>query len=165
MAYILYGTRPLIFCANPRTGSTAMAQALQGLGAELTGPGHHGQPRFIPEDAVVFQEVRDHLEVINSFWWKSRPTGDFSKLVRLVCRGEYAHLGCPRMYERQGITHTIDYHRLTVEFRLVCNLAGVAPPKLVRTPSRTQRQMFTTQLAQQVRETYAEELREFNFVS
>lgn len=165
MSYIINGTRPLIFCANPRTGSTAIAKALKYIGAQVTESGHHGPPRFIPDNAIVFQVVRHHLEVINSFWWKSKPTGNFESFVDLVCSGGYKQLAIP-MYGRPFITHTILYQDLPDSFEWVCMMAGIEPPDLQKTPSHTQliaREMFSPHLAQKVWDVYGEEMSKFGF--
>lgn len=165
MAYIITGTRPLVFCANPRTGSTAIAKALQSVGAQLTGS-HHGQPFYVPDNSVVFQVVRDHREVINSFWWKSKPGDNFEEFVNLVCSGGYKHIKVPKMYDRLGITHTIHYSDLPDSFEWICMMVGVDPPELMTTPTRTEKsakEMFSPHLKDKVRETFSEEIQEFGF--
>lgn len=165
MAYFINGDRPLIFVANPRTGSTAIAQALRFMGARKSGD-HHMQPFYIPPGAIVFQVVRHHREVLNSLWWRSKPTGNFENFLDLALSGMYDYVTVPRMYCRTGITHTIQYDNLEEGFRLVCEAAGVKAPELFRTPSRTKKteaEMFPPHLREQVREVYWEEMNEYNF--
>lgn len=162
MAYILNGDRPLIFCANPRTGSSAIASAMRFLGGRQDG-GHHDQPFYIPPRSIVFQVVRNHLEVINSFWWKSKPTGNFENFLDLVLSGRYPYIRTPRMYWRKT-THKILYDNIEEGFKWVCGMAGLESPGLHRTPSRTQGWAFQPHLEEQVREVYREEMIEYEWL-
>lgn len=162
MAYIIEGTNcHLIFCANVRTGSTATANALRKMGAQETGPGHHGQPRHIPPGSIVFQTVRCPFEVLTSLWFKGRPYGCFECFVFAACRGEYEWVTIP-MYNRLAITHNVKYNRLESEFRKLCKMAGVEPEPFKRTPSRTvwrADHMFSKYLRQPVIVTFGEEMK------
>lgn len=162
MAYLIQGTRPLIFVANPRTGSTAVANALTTMGAQVSG-NHHSQPFYIPDNAIVFQVVRNHFDVLNSFWWKSKPTGNFESFIGLTLSGGYEYIRVPKMYWRTGITHTIQYDSLAESFKWLCEMAGLKPMQLIRTPSRTKHTMFSLHVAQRVYETYEREMKEFGY--
>ncbi len=166
MAYILNtGHRPLIFCANPRTGSTAIADAMVRMGASQDG-GHHGQPFFIPDHSLVFQVARNHFDVINSFWFKSRPTGNFESFIDLVCDGGYPYLEPPKLYNRGGVTHTIMYHELPDSFEWVFGMVGLEAPELDKVHSRTRHSagtMFSPLLAKKVYDVFSEEMDDFGF--
>jgi len=165
MAYIVFGKRPLVFVANPRTGSTAVANALKTMGAQVSG-NHHSQPFYIPPGSIVFQVVRNHFDVLNSFWWKSKPTGNFERFIDLALAGGYEYIKVPRMYWRFGITHTIQYDSMVEDFKWLCGIVDLKPVPLLRTPSRTQRtaqDMFSPHIAQRVQEVYREEMEEFSW--
>ncbi len=165
MAYILEADRTLIFCANPRTGSTAVAAAMVLLGAREDG-GHHGQPFYIPPGAIVFQVVRHHREVLNSFWWRSKPTGNFENFLDLALDGRYPYIRTPKMYNRLGITHSIQYDELEEGFRFLCRMVGVEAPDLPRIPSKTRKhesEMFPPHLKEQVRDVYREEMDSYGY--
>jgi len=161
MAYIIEGTNcPLIFCANVRTGSTAIANAMMDMGARRLGE-HHDHPLYIPPDSIVFQTVRCPFEVFTSLWFKGRPYECFEHFVYAACRGEYTHVTIP-MYPRLAITHNVKYNRLEREFRKLCNMAGVEPEPMKRTPSRTpcnSDHMFSRYLRQLVLKTFGKEMK------
>ena len=160
MAYIIDGDRPLIFTANPRTGSTAVANALKTMGAQITGGSHHSQPLYVPPSAIVFQVVRNHFEVINSFWFKSKPTGNFESFIGLVTSGGYEYVRVPKMYWRP-VTHTVKYTDIDSGFKWVCNMAGLEPVEMSRTPTRTNvtaDEMFSKAMHDKVHEIYRDEI-------
>ena len=163
MAYLLNtGTRPLIFVANPRTGSTAMAKALEQMGATVDG-GHHTPPRYIPDDAVVFQVVRSHFDVLNSLWWKGKPGRTPAKFIDIVAAGKYEHARVP-YYRFSGVTHNVYYHNM-LSLDEVFYEVGLLPPLLERTPTRTEKPAFETFGAYEVskiRETYMDEMKSLN---
>ena len=160
MAYIIEGSCPLIFCANPRTGSASIANAFMEMGAERDGE-HHDPPSHVSDDAIVFQTVRLHFDVLNSLWWKGRPYGNFEQFVFAACAGQYQHVHIP-MYGRFDAPLFIRYNMLQRGFFDVCGRAGVEPVPLKRTPSRTMRptkEMFSAYLRQPVIETFGEEMK------
>ena len=160
MAYAVYGDKMLIFCANVRTGSTAIANALMEIGAKRD-VDHHSDPVFIPENAIVFQVVRCPFEVLNSLWWKAKPHGNFEKFIREACAGNYEHVKVP-MYWRTGITHTIYYAPdLQEPFDKICRMAGIEPPRLQRTLTRTAAtadEMFSDYLREMVLEAFGPDI-------
>lgn len=157
MSYILNGLRPLVFYANPRTGSTAIANALLEMGAQVDG-GHHAHPIHIPLGAIVMQTVRSHFEVLNSLWFKGRPGSDFPDFIQRACGGGYQYAKIP-MYNNEGVTHTLRYEHLEKDFRWACAQAGFRdPPLLEWVNSRTQGNLFTPALEDKVRDTWGEEM-------
>lgn len=163
MAYHIIGTKSLIFCANPRTGSTAVAKALRDMGATII-DGHHRPPRYIPSGAIVCQTVRSHWDVLNSLWFRGRPTGKFEHFIEAVCAGRYELATVP-MYQFKGITFNMRYETLQADFTQVCVSAGLNPPQLPVTPTRTSQPASETfkdsGLIRLVQKTYDNEMYKF----
>lgn len=135
MAYLIHGTRhPVIYCANPRTGSTAMAMTLQNMGCECISK-HHCEPPVdkIPNDCLIVESVRHHCDVFVSWWFWRNSSMAFPKYVRKIMQGEHGFLKANRLYDRFPMTNYIlRYETLEFEWQTLCSVAGIEYRPLLR---------------------------------
>jgi len=170
MAYALAGKkRSFYFMANPRTGSTSVANALTTMGAVPKGD-HHDDWDVILPDSIVAQTVRHHCDVLVSFWFKSQIGSDFTKFVEAVLGGEYYWLPSTGFYNRWGdkVNCILRYETLEYELNNALSCCGIPPVKLERTVTRRSsdvswQSLFSMSLYEKVADHYHAEMKEFGY--
>lgn len=170
MAYFIQGNRPVIFLANPRTGSTAIANVLLENGAEQFGSHHCGMPPT-PDNTLVVQTVRHHCDVLVSYWYKAQQGVKFDYFVNTVLDGENGHLRSDGFYSSWAGSlpnFVLLYENLDFEFENLCGIAGLPQMKIPRTPTRRPegvkwQTMFTTGLRDKVFERYHTEMELYGY--
>lgn len=143
---ILLLEHKLCFLAQPRTGSNAVARALEEqLGARSVGL-HHSLPSenrwCLPRDWMVVSTVRNHWDAVVS-WFCKRDTDwgcDFDGFLDLLANGglrgyvQRTPVGELELYWRYLplTTHLLRYERLQVDLDRVLALRGLGPCPLGR---------------------------------
>lgn len=169
MAYLIQGSkRPLVFLANPRTGSYSIADALLQLGAEKHG-GHHHTPNRIPPDSIIAHTIRHHCDVIVSYWFKGQIGVPLKEFVDTILSGGHGWIRPWELYGRWGDLPNFElrYTNLREDWFNLCDEAGVPRLELVRTvSSRPQvpwQEFFTTDLYERVYARYKDEMDQYGF--
>lgn len=170
MAYLIYGEKyPVVFLANPRTGSTSIREALLEHGAEQHGQ-HHSTPDMIPKDALVVQTVRHHCDVLVSYWYKSASGHPFHKFVNMVLDGHHRWLRADGFYSRWGDipNYILRYDTLDYEWANLCLCAGLPDIKLQRTHTKRPvgikwNLLFTPDLYDKVATRYKDEMELYGY--
>lgn len=168
MAYHIEGEKKhVVYCANPRTGSTALASTLMNMGAQQEN-GHHGQPLSVPPDALVVETVRHHCDVLVSYWYQKASAHQFEDFVDMVLAGEVAWLNPNAFYDKFDTNYILRYETLQYEFDNLCLNAGLPETKLLVKPSKRPRNMkwgtmFPTRLLNKVFDRYGEELERLGY--
>lgn len=170
MAYLIEGeNHPVVYCSNYRVGSTATADTLTSMGAVQL-ERHHKLPDGLPENAMVVQTVRNHFDVIASFYYKDDYLcGDFEDYVYMILDGEHPYLEPDAFYKRFGEwDYILSYNTLQLEFDTMCMYAGLPCTEIKRSKTRRPaskrwQDLFTTSLRDKVAERYGEELERIGY--
>lgn len=163
MAYHIEGSnRPVVYCANPRTGSTATGVTILNMGGYSDGQ-HHCPPVQVPENAIVAQTIRHHCDVIVSFWYKGGAGVPLEEYVDLILSGGHHYLGAHAFYKTFDAPYLLRYETLQFEFDTLCEIAGIKCTTLTVAPTKRPkgmkwRNLFTTNLFNKVYSRYAEEM-------
>ena len=161
MAYLIEGKNcPMIFCANYQTSSNPLAKTLMSMGAIRIGS-HHDPPKNIPIGAVVVQTVRNHFDVIVSFYYKDKQSCSFEDYVDTILEGDHLHLKPDGFYKRFGKwDYILTYNTLQFEFDILCMVVGLPCTKIdLRPANKRWQDLFAHDLQQKVVERYSEELK------
>lgn len=135
MAYVIEGTKyPVVYIANYRVGSTAMAATLLDLGATQINH-HHGLPSKDIPNALYVQTVRNHFDVFVSMWYKIGQRCSLQELIDRVLSGGDPYLKSDGFYNRFPCNYVLRYETLQHEFDVLCINAGLPVRKLKHDPS------------------------------
>lgn len=169
MAYTIQGSKhPVVFCANPRTGSTATANTLLSMGATKQGE-HHDPPETLEPETLVVETVRHHCDVFVSWWFWRNSSMAFPKFVRTIMNNEHGLLRAKRLYGRFDSNYILRYETLDFEWQVLCENAGLEQTKIERS-SNTKRPknikwqtLFPFSLKKEVYDMYGEEMEELGY--
>ena len=169
MAYFIEGNnKRVVYIANPRTGSTAVANALLAMGAESYG-GHHDDPKeeWLTEGTLVVMNIRHHCDVITSYWYSRSKGRPIAELVDIIVSGEHQRFPPEGLYTRYSNFY-LEHRTLQYEFDNMCLIAGLEETKLEQT--RTDRpedvtweSLFTPAMVKKVRDYYGEEMERLGY--
>ncbi len=180
MAYLIHGTKhPVVYCANYRTGSTAMAMTLLEMGAENLGK-HHDPPvveaqegnclvKKIPDNALIVEAVRHHCDVIVSWWMSKATMSCLPKFIRMVLDGCHPALSAIAFYNRFPMSNYIlRYETLEFEWETLCCNAGLEYRPLLVKPSKRPKDVkwqnvFPHTLRHEVCERYKDEMERLGY--
>jgi hypothetical protein len=171
MAYFIQGSRhPVVFLANPRTGSNAVANALQTMGGVAIGE-HHEEPDDYPDDALIVHTVRNHLDVLISYWIRKAKGYTFPEFIDIVISGEHPRFPPLMLYNNWNVkpNFILKYETLDYEFSNLCVCAGLPDIQLVRSknsvraPEQTIENMFTSDLMKKIINYYGTEMGELGY--
>jgi hypothetical protein len=170
MAYVIYGENcPIVFLANPRTGSTSIRNAIIQYGAEQQGQ-HHDPPTDIPKGAKVIQTIRHHCDVLVSFWYKAQRGNTLEQFIFKVIDGKYRWLRSEGFYNHWPvhIDVNMNYETLSSDWSKVCDMAGLPNIQLIPTYSKRPKKihwslLFTPELYNRVYDHYKEEMEKYNY--
>lgn len=171
MAYIFEGkNHVLVYLANYRVGSVATANTILNMGGTQHNA-HHGLLDVIPNDAVVVQTVRNHFDVLISFWCKDGCKISFDDYVQIVLDGNHEYLQPDAFYERYGEwNYIMQYDTLQHEWDQICLLCGIPqigldpnPKKKARPKTRTIKSLFDSHLTSIVTKRYGKELERIGY--
>ncbi len=169
MAYLIEGHKcPVVFLANPRTGSTSISNALMEMGASKQGK-HHSPASEIPFYSLVVHTVRHPCDLFVSMWYKSHTGTPFSEYIDEVINGSVCWFH-PNLFNKwpDKPNYVLRYETLQYEFEVLCYAAGLSPVKLKRTPSRRPsgikwQNMFSGKLFDKVYKRFQEEMEEYGY--
>ena len=170
MAYLIQGEHyPVVFLANPRTGSTAIAKTLMAMGAEKIGE-HHDEPDEYPEDALIVHTVRNHLDAIISYWAKRASGHKFADFIDIIVSGKQPYFPPVMLYGWSVKPNfPLKYETLEYEFANLCVCAGLPEVELERTENTARSQdmsienMFTGDLMRKITNYYGAEMEELGY--
>ncbi len=173
MAYLIEGeNHPVVYCSNYRTASVSTAMTLLDMGAIQIGDpkkSHHAPPCNLPENTIVVQTVRNHFDVIASFYYKDKEPCDFEDYVNVILDNEHPFLDPYAFYSRFGKwDYILNYNTLQFEFDTLCLAAGlpctqIKKARTTRSPRHRWQDLFTTSLRDKVAERYGEELEKIGY--
>lgn len=180
MAYLLNrGKHPIIFCANYRTASTAVSRFLLEFGAEKQ-TRHHEPPKYVPKDAIVFQVVRNHFEVIYSgfhHWNERRKEAKqrhftIDQYLDHVFSGSNPHLHPTSLYDKFDVNRELYYDSIDKElFELLLSNESIPyeliPKCIPRTYSTTPSEdfeKFVDKYGDRIYSQYEKEIIKYGFV-
>lgn len=162
----------LIYLANPRTGSTAVSEALVEAGAERI-DGHHGADglaQLIAEtNPLVAFNVRNHFEVIVSYWGKKASGWAFPEFLELVLSGEHMRFPKGSLYNNWQIPYDytkvmpLRHEALDAEYMNLSSIVGFDSHRLPLVQnsgyhSNKYMDMYTPAMKEAVLEAYGEEM-------
>lgn len=171
MAYLINGTKfPVVFLANPRTGSTSIRNAILGHGGKQIDE-HHDCPEFIPAGHLLVHTVRHHCDVLVSYWYKAQRSVPFNDFVDSVLDGQNGWLWPNDFYNHwdHQPNYLLRYETLDHGWTELCLFAGLPDIKLERTKTkrpldRTWQSLFTKELYEKVVNRYKEEMERYSYV-
>jgi hypothetical protein len=162
----------LIYLANPRTGSSAVAQALVEAGAERI-DGHHGSEglmELIAEtNPVIAFNVRNHFEVIVSYWAKKASGWTFSEFLDMVLAGDHPRFPKGNLYNNWEIPYDytkimpLRHEALDAEYVNLASIVGMDAHRLPLTQNsgyHSNRYMdeYSSAMVEAVMDVYGEEM-------
>lgn len=169
MSYSIQGSEhPVVFCANPRTGSTALANTLLSMGAVKEGE-HHDPPTEVREGTLVVETVRHHCDVFVSWWFWRNSSISFPKFVRMVMDGQHPMLRPNQLYGRFDSNYILRYETLDFEWETLCVSAGLDHQKIERSTNTKRPKnikwdlLFPFDLRRQVYKMYGEEMERLGY--
>jgi len=171
MAYLIIGdNHPVVFLANIRTGSTAIANALMKNGAYKDGE-HHEPMGLYPQGALIVQTIRNHFDVISSYWYKKANGHTLDNFVDIVVSGDHIHFPPTGLYSKFGTNpnYFLEYNTLDYEFSNLCLAAGLPDIKLERTnntnrpPNEKRQDLFTSDLVRKIQGYYGAEMERLGY--
>lgn len=163
--YVISGEkRDVIYIANYRVGSTALAGTLMNMGATQVGD-HHGVPDegYDLSHWLIVQTVRHHCDVIASSWYKNGHGVPFADYLKRILDGkdQYFHPG--GFYNRYPCNYTLRYETLQHEFNVLCLTAGLPQTEILVDPSKrpksaTWQRLFNYEQTKAVYKTFQYEM-------
>lgn len=135
--YVISGeNRDVLYIANYRVGSTALAGTLMNMGATQVN-GHHGLPEghFDLSGWLVVQTVRHHCDVIASAWYKNNTHIPFADYLKTILDGKNPYFHPEGFYNRYPCNYILRYETLQFEFDILCSTAGLPRTELLVDPS------------------------------
>ena len=114
MSYLLEGlVKDIIFIANPRTGSTAIASAILAAGGKKLEDDHHALPEGAIEwsNTLVAFTVRNHYDVIMSYHQRRARGMTLDHFVDMITSEEH-----PRFPHAGLYAHGMDYVNFIIRY-------------------------------------------------
>ena len=164
MSYLIEGLiKDIIFIANPRTGSSAIADAILAAGGKKLEADHHAlpeEPYDMVETLVAFT-VRNHYDVILSYWQKKARGMTLDHFIDMITSEEH-----PRFPHAGLYAHGMDYVNFIIRYEsmeadlanLMC-LAAVETFELPAQPSSSvSSKDLTIKHVNKIRSVWGEEI-------
>lgn len=164
MSYLIEGLiKDIIFIANPRTGSSAIADAILAAGGEKLEADHHALPEgaYDMAETLVTFTVRNHYDVIVSYWQKKARGMTLDHFVEMITSEEH-----PRFPHAGLYAHGLDYVNFIIRYESMeadlTNLLSLAAVECFDLPpqpeSSIQSNDLTIQQVNKIRSVWGEEI-------
>ncbi len=163
MSYLLEGlAKDIIFIANPRTGSSAIADAILAAGGRKMEVDHHEMPNVncIGNDTLVAMTVRNHYDVILSYWQKKARGMTLDHFVDMITTEEHPRFPHEGLYKRgmNIVDFLLRYESLEVDFTNLLSLADAEMTLPAQPPSSISSKDLTIKHVNKIRSVWGEEI-------
>lgn len=164
MSYLLEGlVKDIIFVANPRTGSSAIADAILAAGGEKLEEDHHALPEreYDFANTLVAFTVRNHYDVIMSYHRQRARGMTLDHFIEMITTEEHPRFPHAGLYAH-GLDHVnfiIRYESMEADLTNLLSLAGVEYFELPPQPeSSIKSNDLTIQQVNKIRSVWGEEI-------
>ncbi len=163
MSYLLEGlVKDIIFIANPRTGSSAVAAAILAAGGEKLEDDHHALPDGsydMPNTLVAFT-VRNHYDVILSYHQQRARGMTLDHFVEMITTEEHPRFPHAGLYAHgmDYVNYIVRYESMEVDIANLLSLAAAEMELPAQPPSSVKSNDLTIKQVNKIRSVWGEEI-------